>query len=443
MLLATVVLPIYPACATQRGATSNQEPQASATDTEAATSTAPGILAAEPAPQPPMPTIEERAKILAHRFIVVDGHVDLPDRLYSGRNPDGTLRENVAERTSTGNFDFIRAREGGLDAPFMSIFVPSSYQQTGGAKAYADSLIDLVVDLTKHAPNHFGLARNVAEVKQQFQAGRIALPLGIENGAAIEKKLSNLAHFYDRGVRYITLTHATDNAISDSSYDRSHTHQGLSPFGEKVVVEMNRLGIMVDVSHISDQAFSDVIAISQTPVIASHSSCRHFVPGFERDMSDEMIQTLASHGGVIMVNFGSTFVSAKANAWAAEMRPQLNAWMAKNGVKDSHEPRAQAWEAHYRAEHPFPYATVAEVAAHIMHIIQLTGPDHVGLGSDFDGVGDSLPVGLKDPSQLPNLFAQLLERGLSDEEIEKLASGNIFRVWQAAEDYAASARGAR
>lgn len=268
------------------------------------------------------------------------------------------------------------------------------------------------------------------EVEDNFKAGRISLLLGIENAAAIEDDLSRVEHFYNRGVRYMTLTHSQDNLICDSSYDHSRTHGGLSEFGRKVVAEMNRVGIMVDISHVSDQAFYDVLEVSTKPVIASHSSMRHFTPGFERNMDDDMVVALAESGGVVMINFGSTFVSQSARRWWKKGDEAATAFAKEKGIQDGDPAIGKFWKD-WRRETPLPRATVEEVANHIDHVVQLVGIDYVGLGSDFDGVGDTLPTGLEDASKYPSLIKVLLERGYSDEDIRKLCSGNLLRVWRA------------
>lgn len=370
--------------------------------------------------------IDSRARELAQQFIILDGHVDLPYRLKGEDFNIETDKESLLS-TNEGDFDYERAKEGGLDAPFMSIYIPSEYQKTGGAKALADSLIDMVEQIPQTYPDKFAIALSPEEVRANFEAGKISLPMGIENGAAIEDKLENVTHFHSRGVRYITLTHSTDNRLGDSSYDTSRTWNGLSPFGHEVVQEMNRLGIMVDVSHISDSTFYDVMELSQAPVIASHSSCRHFTPGFERNMSDEMIKLLGEKGGVIQINFGSTFLDKESQDVRAHMGEYLETHSLS--MKDS---AAQAYFEEYTKEHPF-YSTVQRVADHIDRVVELAGIDHVGLGSDYDGVGDSLPEGLKDVSDYPNLIAELLRRGYTEEDIEKICYKNVFRVWLAVE----------
>jgi membrane dipeptidase len=374
----------------------------------------PALDASTPAvPEPE--TLEAQADRLAHELLILDGHVDVPWRLEKIVQRDGTLTVDVAGPAPDGDFDYPRAKAGGLDAPFMSIYVSPDFERKG-AKKVADALIDLVEGMATGAPDKFALAPTVADVRANFAAGKISLPMGMENGAPIEHKLANVAYFHGRGIRYITLAHSKDNHISDSSYDTRHTHGGLSRFGRKVVAEMNRVGIMVDVSHISDQAFDDVLEVSAVPVIASHSSCRHFTPDFERNMSDEMIVRLAKAGGVIQINFGSGFLDG-------EIRLARQQW----DDDDEHDPPGEP-----------PRATVAHVADHIEHVIDLVGVDHVGLGSDFDGLGDSLPEGLGDVSAYPNLLRVLLERGHSEEELAKICSGNVLRVWQAVEDHAAA-----
>ncbi len=239
---------------------------------------------------------EQHAQELAQRYIITDGHIDLPFRMKIANFRLQKEWIDVTEDTD-GDFDYVKAKQGGLNAPFMSIYVPASYQETGGAKVFADSLINLVGMIPEKYPDKFALATTPQEVEVNFAEGLISLPMGMENGAPIGDSLENVQYFYDRGVRYVTLTHSKVNKICDSSYDTVRVWNGLSPFGEEVVREMNRVGMMVDVSHISDSAFYDVMNITQAPVIASHSSCRKFVPGFERNMNDDMIQKLADNGG--------------------------------------------------------------------------------------------------------------------------------------------------
>lgn len=385
-------------------------------------------------------TDEERLKAatqIAQSTIMVDGHVDLPYRMKVG---GFTLQREILDvsvRTPDGNFDYPRAKEGGLDAPFMSIYIPASNQKIPGAsKALADSLILMTERLASTFPDKFAMAYSPADIEANFAKGLISLPMGMENGAGIEDDLANVQYFHKRGIRYITLTHGTDNLIGDASYDTTGTYGGLSEFGEKVVAEMNRVGVMVDLSHVSDNTFRDALAISKAPVIASHSSVRKFTPGFERNMSDELILAMAKNGGVMMINFGGSFIDSAYAAGGAKVREHIVNWLAENNLS-RRDSAAQSYISEYAAaNNPFP--TVQKVADHIDHVKNLVGIDYVGLGSDFDGVGDSLPTGLKDVSMFPNLIAELLKRGYSKEDIEKICYKNVFRVWKAVEDYAAN-----
>ncbi|PRQ07133.1 dipeptidase [Enhygromyxa salina] len=379
---------------------------------------------------------QAQADALAHRFVILDGHVDVPIRV-AGAVREGLAVPPVHDHADDGDFDYARARAGGLDAPFMSIYTPSAFEaEPGKSKAFADQNIDFVVGLATDHPDKFALAVTPAQVRSNFERGLISLAMGMENGAPIEGELANLRHFHERGIRYITLTHAKDNHICDSSYDQAHTHAGLSPFGREVVVEMNRLGIMIDVSHVSDDSFWQIMELSAAPAIASHSSCRKFTPGFERNMSDEMIVALAEHGGVIQINFGSGFLDAAYRDAEQASEAELAALLEAHQT-DRTAPEGERLIEAYRAAHPLPRVDVGVVADHIDHVVSLAGVDHVGLGSDFDGVGDTLPDRLKDVSMYPNLLAELLRRGYTEAEIEKICSGNVLRVWQAVEDHAA------
>ena len=376
-----------------------------------------------------MPSASAKAVAISQKYIIADLHVDVPYRLEN-------KYENVAEATESGDFDYPRAIKGGLDAPFMSIYIPAKIEAEGGdSTALADKLIDDVEKIVAGAPDKFALAYSSEDLQKNFEKGLISLPLGMENGSAIDGSFDKLQHFYGRGIRYITLAHSLSNHISDSSYDKARPAQGLTAFGKELIQEMNKLGIMVDVSHISDLAFYDVMQISKVPAIASHSSARHFTPGFERNMDDQMIKTLAQKGGVIFINFGSTFVAQNSldarNAYKAE----FDAYIAENNLaEDSDE--AQAFTAEYFTQNPFPFANLEAVLDHFDHVVDLVGIDHVGIGSDYDGVGDSLPVGLKDVSTYPNLIDGLLKRGYSEADIAKILSGNLLRVWQQVEAYA-------
>ncbi|MGY0585345.1 MAG: dipeptidase [Paraglaciecola chathamensis] len=369
----------------------------------------------------------EEATQLTQDTILIDSHIDVPYRV-------NEKWVDVTKATEDGDFDYPRAKAGGLNAPFMSIYVPASLDDSDESTALAHKLIDYVEAIVGRAPDKFAIAKNVADVKSQFEQGLISLPMGMENGSPIQGNLDNLKTFHERGIRYITLAHSQSNHIADSSYDIRRKWKGLSPFGKTLVTEMNNIGVMVDISHVSDKAFYQAIEVSKVPVIASHSSLRKFTPGFERNMDDDMIKALGENGGVIQINFGSTFVSKISKNWRNQMTAKRKALVEKEG-KDS--PLVAAFDEQYIAKNPFPFANVDTVLDHIDHVVELIGIDHVGIGSDYDGVGDSLPEGLKDVSTYPNLVQGLMDRDYSEADIKKILSGNFLRVWQAVEDYAA------
>ena len=393
------------------------------------------VLALAACSRPPEPAADADpaalAAELARSSIIVDTHIDVPYRIEM-RPAD------ISEATDGGDFDYPRAVRGGLNAAFMSIYTPASLEAEGRSKEVADGLIDLVEGFVEQSPDKFAIALSTADVREQFEAGILSLPLGMENGSPIEGDLGNVGYFFDRGIRYITLAHSLSNHISDSSYDDTRQWHGLSDFGVEVVREMNRLGIMIDISHVSDDAFWQVVELSETPLIASHSSARHFTPGFERNMSDAMIVALAENGGVIQINFGSAFVTSEANEYSSARSDARARWLAENpqySVTDGY----RLFPAIYAEEHgPLPFATLDDVLDHFDHVVALTGIDHVGIGSDYDGVGDSLPTGLKDVSTYPNLVEGLLRRGYSEADIRKVLGENLLRVWKAVEDYAAT-----
>lgn len=379
----------------------------------------------------------KKADELAHRFILIDGHVDLPYRMgVKNFRPTKELL-GIPISSEKGDFDYERARKGGLDVPFLAVYVPAEYQQDGGAKAFADQTIDMIESILAAHPDKFAKAPTVQSVRDNFAKGLMSLPMGMENGAGIEDDLANLTHFHNRGIRYITLTHSKDNQICDSSYDDARTWNGLSPFGKKVVAEMNRVGIMVDISHVSDKAFYDVLEVSRVPVIASHSSCRTFTPGWQRNMDDDMIRALAEHNGVIQINFGSTFLDKKVDQANKANRKKLDAILEKKGLT-MEDAAAKTHIDAFRKKNPTLFSDVEMVARHVDHVVKIAGIDHVGLGSDFDGVGDSLPTGLKDVSQYPNLIYLLLKKGYTEQDIEKICSGNVLRVWSEVERFASN-----
>ncbi|MEM7360465.1 MAG: dipeptidase [Pseudomonadota bacterium] len=365
---------------------------------------------------------------LAQESIIMDGHIDVPYRV-------NIKWADVSRKTEKGDFDYPRAKAGGLNGPFMSIYVPAILAETIASTSTAHKLIDYVEAIVGRAPDKFAIATSPDDIEAHFAKGLISLPMGMENGSPIRGDLANLKDFYDRGIRYITLTHSKSNHISDSSYDDNKQWGGLSPFGKELVLEMNKMGIMVDISHVSDDAFYDAVKISKAPMIASHSSLRHFTPGFERNMSDDMVKALAKNGGVIMINFGSTFLTAEARKWS-DTRSELRKPIEEKYGSDSQE--YKDFNKQYREENPLPFAVLKHAIEHIDYAVKLVGVDHVALGSDYDGVGDSLPVGLKDVSTFPNLIQGLLDLEYSEADIKKILGGNTLRVWRDVEEVAAS-----
>ena len=332
--------------------------------------------------------INNLAQELAQEMIIIDTHLDTPIQLYMQQSKNG-FYEDITKASSL-HFDFDRAVSGGLNVPFFVIFTPPSAEEKGTAFEMAKDLIQILEDIMNKHPSKFRLVKSPEEITNE--KGVMQVVYGMENGAPIENKLSNIKVFSDMGINYITLAHSKSNHISDSSYDSNKNWGGLSPFGRKVVAEMNKQGVMIDISHVSDAAFYEVLKLTKTPVIASHSSLRHFVPGFERNVSDDMLRELAKNEGVIQICFGSEFIAEKK-------------------------------------KYPNLVVTVKDVADHIDRVKELVGIDHVGIGSDYDG-WRNFPVGLEDTSTYPNLIKELLNRDYTKEEIKKIFGGNLLRVWR-------------
>ena len=367
---------------------------------------------------------------LAQSLLIIDTHIDVPYRLKLSY-------ADVSRATDSGDFDYPRAIDGGLNAPFMSIYIPAKVDEAGGAFALADELIDGMESLAASAPNKFAIATCSDDLQNHFENNLISLPLGMENGGPVTQSEDALAHFFNRGIRYITLAHSKSNKISDSSYDTNEVWMGLSPYGKELITRMNDLGVMIDVSHISDAAFEQVIETSKAPVIASHSSLRHYTPGFVRNMSDDMVKTLGAAKGVIQINFGTNFLTSEAQIYSKQRREVVMAYIASEGITQD-DPAVKAFAEQYKKDNPYPFATTNDVLDHIGRVVELAGIDAVGIGSDYDGVGDSLPQGLKDVSTYPNLIEGLLGRGYSEADIAKVLGGNALRVWREVEAYAAS-----
>lgn len=356
---------------------------------------------------------------LAQEVLLLDTHMDTPWQFQ--KQP-----QDLSIRAEKGHFDYVRARQGGLDAAFWAVYVSPEQEDRGQAKGFADATIDTIDGLMATWCDRFVRADSPDEVRAQFGGGRVSILLGIENGAPIEGDLANVRYFHDRGIRYITLAHSKNNHICDSSFDQGPKWHGLSPFGRELVEEMNRLGMIVDVSHVSDDAFDQIVEMSRAPVVATHSCCRHFTPGWHRNMSDDMIRRLAGRGGTIQINFGAMFVNRAVNAEFRAVQQEIREHIEANGLRGEQRDRyiEQRWrQATFRRAH------IADVAAHIDHVATLVGVEHVGLGSDFDGVTE-LPEGLEDVSCYPNLFDELLERGYGERDLRRIAGENFLRTWR-------------
>lgn len=365
----------------------------------------------------------ERARRLADSLLVLDAHLDIPYRLT-------TRMEDISVRCRTTDFDHVRAMEGGLDVAVCAVYTPQRFEGNGSPKQFALQQIAFTEGLTTLWPDKFRMVSTTAGILANAGKGQVLFALGMENGIPLEGDTANVRLFFERGVRYITLVHTKANSLADASFDTTHRWNGLSPFGYDVIDAMNRVGMMVDVSHMSDSAFFQAVRRSRAPVIASHSSCRAFTPGFERNMSDTMIRTLAATGGVVQINFGSMFLVDSLRTLMAAAGPQISAYLREHNLRSLDE-EAVAYARRYRKEQGIPYATAQDVARHIDHVVRLVGIDHVGLGSDFEGLGDDLPVGVKDVAGYPAIIAELLALGYDERDIAKVCGGNFLRVWDA------------
>jgi membrane dipeptidase len=360
-----------------------------------------------------------RARALLERVPLVDGHNDLP----------WTLRENFASdltkvdlraRGATVDTDIPRLREGRVSGQFWSVFIPSGLPNPARAQLEQIEVARRMIDAY---PETFLFATRAADVERARKEGKIASFLGMENGQALENSLGALRAYFALGVRYMTLTHGKNTDWADSATD-TPAHGGLTPFGREVVREMNRLGMLVDISHVSPDVMRQVLDLSEAPVIFSHSSARALVD-HPRDVPDDVLARMKKNGGVVMVTFIPPFVSAETAAWGKGLESSI--FNAKSSAE-----MAQM-EKDYAAVHgPAPIATLAQVADHIEHVARIAGHDHVGVGSDFYGSTDE-PKGLEDVSRFPDLFAELIRRGWSDADLEKLAGANLLRALAGAE----------
>jgi membrane dipeptidase len=365
------------------------------------------------------------AKDLLSRHILIDGHNDLPWAVREAKTAPGDVAAYDLRTKAPGQTDIPRLRAGHVGGVFWSVYVPGEMKE-GWARVQLEQ-IDLARRIVERYPETFALALTADDAEKAFRAGRIASFIGMEGGHVLENSLGALRAYYDLGSRYMTLTHNTSLAWADSATDPPARHGGLTKFGEEVVREMNRLGMLVDLSHVAPETMRAALRVSEAPVIFSHSSARALcdVP---RDVPDDVLALLPKNGGVVMIAFVTGFVSPEA---AKVLMPAFQEFNARAKTLSSEKERGALFREIF-APLKVPKATVAQVADHVEHVRKVAGVDHVGLGTDFDG-NDSWPVGLEDVSTYPNLFAELIRRGWNDEDLVKLAGGNVLRALRRAE----------
>jgi membrane dipeptidase len=367
--------------------------------------------------------ISQQAHDLHFNSIVVDTHDDTTQRLLDPKFDFGA-------RHTDGSVDIPRMRDGGMDAIFFSIWIPGTVTGPAAVQRALQQIAAVRETVARH-PNDLVLCTTAEEVRHARAAKKIAALIGVEGGHMINNDLANLDKFYTLGVRYMTLTHTVNTEWADSSGDKT-VHNGLTAFGKQVVTEMNKLGMMVDISHVADKTFYDVLAVSQSPVIASHSSCRALC-SHPRNMTDDMIKAIAAKGGVIQINYHVGFLSQKfqdASKANPEFGKQIEAESKKRcaGNEACELIEADKITREYVAQGKLPRVEWTEIIEHIDHAVKLVGADYVGLGSDFDGA--DMPYGMEDASHLPQITNALLAKGYSPADIQKILGGNTLRLMQ-------------
>jgi membrane dipeptidase len=366
------------------------------------------------------PPVSERARKVHAAGMLFDGHNDLPWRLRT-EGDFALTKFDLSRRLDSGHTDIPRLREGGVKAQFWSVYIPSEHAHP--ARTVTEQ-IDLVKRMVERYPDAFEMAYTADDVERIARSGKVASLIGIEGGVAIEDSLAQLRAFHALGARYMTLTHNTTLDWADAATDTPR-HDGLSPFGERVVKEMNRLGMLVDISHVSPATMADALRVSQAPIIASHSSAYALCPS-PRNVPDDILKAVKENGGVIMVNFYSGFIVPEAGK---KMRAVLQEMRAKYPDRAERAKALDAWRNSDDAK--FARGTYRDVGDHIDHIVKIAGVDHVGIGSDFDGISQS-PVGLEDVSSYPRLTDELLRRGYSEADVHKILGGNVLRAFRQA-----------
>ena len=366
-----------------------------------------------------------RAMAIHRRAIVVDTHNDILSMM-TDANYDLSV-------SSVGKYhtDLARMKQGGLTAEFFSVYVAARYATQGGSARRALDMIDYVYRAVERHPKDLMFATSTRDIRRARATGKIAALMGIEGGHAIEDSLMALRDFYRLGVRYMTLTHNNTNNWADACCDTAK-HNGLTDFGKEVVREMNRIGMLVDISHVSDKTMSDVLDVSQAPVVASHSSARA-LGDRPRNIPDDLLRRIAHNGGVVMVNFSPGFIDKNVIAATSERTERLKPQMDELATKYKDDPTRLAEERRkLLAANPLPPTPLSVLIDHFDHIARVAGVDHVGIGSDFDGIS-SLPTDMEDISKLPNITYELLKRGYSERDIRKILGENFMRVFSRAE----------
>jgi membrane dipeptidase len=360
--------------------------------------------------------LRETALKICQDNLILDSHIDWP--YWIMENP-----EDISGQTLKGDFDLVRARKGGLNAAFTVAYINSALDVNSGRKM-VDSVLNLKNFYLNKYSDKFAPARNPDDVIKNFEKNLLSLPVSLENGSPIGDDLGYLKYLKDQGIVYITLCHDRTNQISDSNFDQERRWNGLSPFGLEVIKEMNRLGIMIDISHSTDSTVFQALRNSQAPVVATHSSCRNFAPGLERNLPDTLIEAIADKKGVVMVNFGSYFLEPESmENWIY----LFYKWPDSTGI-DLFSKEGLAFMNEYGKSHKL-HSDASHVADHIDHIVKLAGIDFVGIGSDFDGIDYAQPTDLPDVSTYPVLVFELLRRGYTEKDIKKILSENFLRVW--------------
>ncbi len=353
------------------------------------------------------------AEGFSQKYLLLDSHIDWPTAALH-------TNSDITKKLKSSDFDYYRSKQGGLNAVLSVIWISPEYnlQQS---RAMVDSQYAIIQEAANNS--NISLARTPGEVRANFYNNKLSIPISLENGSPIGNDIEYISKLKEMGVTYITLSHSKANQICDANFDTNIVWNGLSPFGYQVVEEMNRLGIMIDISHSTDSTVFQVLRHSKAPIIASHSNTRFLIPGFERNLPDTLIKAIAAKDGVIMVNFGSGFIDSVChkNWW------DLYEWSDSSGIS-LYTPEGEAYVNELGKKIKL-HSNSKELADHIDHIVNIAGIDHVGFGSDFDGVGPSLPSDLPDVSAYPSIISELLLRGYSEKDIRKIMSENFLRVW--------------